>query len=122
MTASPNGPVVVTRVEGVLVAGFVADGDFTAEEAPAVRVVLESHVREGEALVLDLGGVRFIDSSGIGTIIGVHRLLTGVRSELRLARPSREVSAAFELVRLHRLIEIHPTVEAAVAVSADLAP
>jgi len=33
---------------------------------------------------------------------------------MRIARPSREASAAFELVRLHRLLEIHPALGDAV--------
>jgi len=105
-------PVVVSEVRGVRVLAL-PEGDLTAAEASRVRTALEEHIQDG-GFVLDLGKIRFIDSSGIGVIVGAHRALLRAGSEMRIARPSREASAAFELVRLHRLLEIHPALGDAV--------
>lgn len=117
----PDG-LMSQRVRGVLVVRMPAGSDLTAAEAPAVRASLEAYATDEQELVFDLGDVRFVDSSGIGTIVGVCRTLDRAGGQLRLARPSREASAAFELVRLHRLLEIHPTVQDAVDHATGSAP
>ncbi len=119
---TPPGGVTAERVRGVVVVRMPAGSNLTAEEAPAVRAALEAHAAGEDELIFDLGDVRFVDSSGIGTIVGVSRTLDRTGGQLRLARPSREASAAFELVRLHRLLEIHPTVQDAVDHATGSAP
>jgi anti-sigma B factor antagonist len=107
--------LAISDRDGVRIVAFRESIDLTAEAAPAYRTALQDGVLGTTSVVLDLGNVGFIDSSGIGTIVVVHRALARLGGELRLAQPSRDASTAFELVRLHRLLEIHPSVDAAVA-------
>ncbi len=118
MNAPPPRPasLLTIRDEGVVrIAAFSAPTDLTADGASELRAAMETIAVGRAALVLDLGNVRFIDSSGVGTVVAVHRQLSRTGGELRIARPSREASTAFSLVRLHRLIEIHETVGDAIA-------
>ena len=88
--------------------------DLTAAEATAFEQAVEP-VPAGASTVLDLSGVGFIDSAGIGCIVRLHRRLEPAGGELRLAAPGQAVTTVLELVRLHRMLEIHDTVEASVA-------
>ncbi|MEI6385406.1 MAG: STAS domain-containing protein [Spirochaetota bacterium] len=63
--------------------------------------------------VVDLGGLDFIDSSGMGALIALARDLEERGGELVLASPSPTVKAAFELVYLKLKIRIFDDVEAA---------
>ena len=63
-------------------------------------------------LVLDLGRVDFIDSSGIGAIVGGLKYL-GERGTLTIAGMSQTVDRVFRLTRMDRVFAIYPTVEAA---------
>lgn len=99
---------------GVLVIAMAAPTDLTAAEAGAFERDVESLPTDVSA-VLDLGAVGFLDSAGIGCIVRLHRRLEAAGGELRLAAPGQAVTTVLELVRLHRMLEIHDTVEAAVA-------
>jgi anti-sigma B factor antagonist len=86
------------------------DASNTAEFKRDVAAVLESNTH----LVLDLGRLRFIDSSGLGAMLSCLRQLTAKGGELKLCGMSRQVRATFELVRMHRIFDIFDTCEQAV--------
>jgi len=68
-----------------------------------------------KALVLDLSDVRFVDSSGLGALLSGHKNAGLREGRLALAGVQARVQSMFELTRLHRVFEIHPTVEDALA-------
>lgn len=81
-------------------------GEFKRDIAPA----LEANTK----LVLDLSRLRFVDSSGLGAFISCLRKLNAKGGDLKLCGMSKQVRAVFELVRMHRIIDIHDTKEEAV--------
>jgi anti-sigma B factor antagonist len=103
------------------------------ENASQFRGVLHDLVKSGERkLVVDLEGVSFIDSSGLGALVSALKQLKtsrerrraprevpsrrpAARGDVRLAAPQRPVVALLEIIRLDRVFASHPTVEAAVA-------
>jgi anti-sigma B factor antagonist len=80
-------------------------GDFKRDMTP----LLEAHTK----LVIDLGRLRFVDSSGLGAFISCLRKLNGKGGDLKLCGMSKQVRAVFELVRMHRIFEIFGTREEA---------
>lgn len=78
------------------------------------RDALHSLVQDRSKVVLDLSGVKFIDSSGLGALIGCLRQVNGRKGDLRLCSMSTTVRALFELMRMHRVFNIHATREDAV--------
>jgi anti-sigma B factor antagonist len=81
-------------------------GEFKQQIAP----VLAAHSK----VVIDLGELRFIDSSGLGAMLSCLRQLTAKGGDLKLCQLSPPVRAAFELVRLHRVLDIYANRAAAV--------
>jgi anti-sigma B factor antagonist len=80
-------------------------GDFKRDIAP----LLETQTK----LVIDLGRLRFVDSSGLGAFISCLRKLNGRGGDLKLCGMSKQVRAVFELVRMHRIFDIFATREEA---------
>jgi len=70
-------------------------------------------VEPNAKLVLDLGSVQFIDSSGCGAILALLRQLSTVGGDLKLCAVTKPVRSLFELVRMHRILEIYNTREEA---------
>lgn len=64
-------------------------------------------------LVLDMAGVDFIDSSGLGTLITSLRILTRQGGDIRLSGLQERVKNIFELTRLDRIFGIYGDSEAA---------
>jgi len=65
-------------------------------------------------VVLDLRQLRFVDSSGLGSILSCLRQLTTTGGDLKLCGMSQRVRALFELVRMHRIFDIYATRDEAV--------
>ena len=65
-------------------------------------------------LVLDLARLRFVDSSGLGAFISCLRKANAKGGDVKLCNMSKQVRAAFELVRLHRIFAIYDTKQEAV--------
>ena len=104
---------VEARGEVVVVAPG-APTDLTVAEARLFDEAADA-VPGGADVVLDLAAVGFLDSAGIGCIVRLNRRLQDGGGELRLAGPGQAVTIALELVRLHRLLEVYPSVDEAVA-------
>jgi len=68
-----------------------------------------------DRLVVDLAGVSFIDSSGLGALIGGLKAARKAGGDLRIARPDARARNLFELMSLERVLRIYPTVEEALA-------
>lgn len=60
-------------------------------------------------VIFDLGELRFVDSSGLGAMLSCLRQLNSKGGDLKLCAMTKPVRALFELVRMHRVFDIHPT-------------
>ncbi|MEE2768011.1 MAG: STAS domain-containing protein [Actinomycetota bacterium] len=89
-------------------------GDLDMAGAPSLRQAVIREVGEGHnTLVIDLSAVTFIDSSGLGVIVGALRRTRSHDGELVLVCPNPELRRAFELCDLDRIFELHADLEAA---------
>jgi anti-sigma B factor antagonist len=67
-------------------------------------------------LVVDMGDVRFVDSSGLGALVSALKTLKLLKGDgdIRLANVQPPVTALLEIIRLHRVFASYPSVEQAV--------
>ncbi|MCT4558144.1 MAG: STAS domain-containing protein [Pelagimonas sp.] len=65
-------------------------------------------------VVLDLQNVDFIDSSGLGAIVAVMKLMPQ-GAKLELAALSDTVDKVFRMTRMDSIFQIHPSAQDAVA-------
>ncbi len=65
-------------------------------------------------VVLDLGRVKFLDSSGLGAIVAVKKLL-GPSRVLELSSLTPTVEKVFRLTRMESIFTIHSSHEAALS-------
>jgi len=92
-------------------------GQLDAHSAPHVREALANAVAHGHTrLVVDLAGVGFVDSSGLGSLISGLKAARTVGGDLRLAQPSKQVSAILTLTMLERVLRPYTTVTDALSV------
>jgi anti-anti-sigma factor len=69
---------------------------------------------ERRAVCLDLGGVTFIESTGIGALIEAHKRLDSLGCEMRFANVPRCVSCVVGVLGLNEYLGIATTDETAV--------
>ncbi|WP_108484379.1 STAS domain-containing protein [Oceaniglobus ichthyenteri] len=97
-TAQHDGLMVITLLEDRLDAAIALDfkdtmRDLTIDAPPRV--------------VLDMQSVRFLDSSGLGAVIGAMKQLGSTR-KLELAGLKPAVDKVFRLTRMDSIFTIHP--------------
>lgn len=64
-------------------------------------------------VVLDMENIEFVDSSGLGALVAVFKLLSRERS-FELAGLQPPVQKLFELTRMNSVFQLHATAKAAV--------
>jgi anti-sigma B factor antagonist len=90
-------------------------GELDLYNAEAVREALgEAVADEPERLVVDLGGVEFLDSTALGVLVEARAKLPNRRAFM-LAAPGLEPRRALEVAGLDRHFSVHETVEDALA-------
>ena len=57
-------------------------------------------------LDVDLSATTFLDSSGLGALIALHKTMVQRGGSVRLLNPTPTVLQILELTRLHRILEI----------------
>ncbi|MPN46237.1 Anti-sigma F factor antagonist [bioreactor metagenome] len=58
--------------------------------------------------------VKFMDSSGIGVIIGRYKTITALGGTTAIAAPSKEADRLLAMSGIYRIIRSYPTVDEAV--------
>jgi anti-sigma B factor antagonist len=66
-------------------------------------------------LIVDLGNVRFVDSSGLGALVSGFKNASSRNGSLKLSALQMQVKSMFELTRLHRVFEIFSDADEALA-------
>ena len=104
--------IITEKIE----AGFLLrlKGDVDMNTSSDVRGALAVIFKQGamgmKALLVDLSQVRYMDSSGIATLVEGMQNCMKKGARLRLCELSAPVRDVFELARLASVFEIFPTV------------
>lgn len=76
-------------------------GELVAEACADFReIVMEVAVKQPPEIILDMAGVPFIDTSGLGVLVGLRTHMKSKGIVLRLVNPSEKVHQNFKLTRL----------------------
>ena len=117
-------PTLITNIrqeDGVTI--IEVGGRFDATNAPEVKAKLRDLVAAGQArLVINLNKIEFIDSSGLGVLVGALRRCVAVGGELCLAEVPEFARSVLELTRLTRVFSIAKTEQDAVKLVKGGAP
>jgi anti-sigma B factor antagonist len=106
--AEQQGPEhTVLRVEGSLKVGDTARA--LAENCE--RIAAE---RKG-ALVLDLSLLDYMDSTGVGVLVGALKRFSSENRPILLAAPQRRILSGLRVTHLDTLFKIHDTLDQALA-------
>ncbi len=57
-------------------------------------------------IVMDMSAVDFIDSSGLGCLVGALRTINNLGGDIKICSLRPQIRAIFELTRLHRVFAI----------------
>lgn len=93
-------------------------GELDAHDAPRMRETFASALErgaEGAPVVLDLAQVSFLDSTALGSIVGLLRRVREAGGDLRVVLPTGSALRIFEITGLDAVLTTFPTRAAALA-------
>lgn len=105
--ATREGPALRIALRGC---GAIDSVNASAVKAESLRLI-------GEAtdVIVDLSGVEFIDSAGVGVLVGLFKSLRMRGGRARFCGLTPGVRAVIEIIRLDRIFEIDDAASAASA-------
>lgn len=92
----------------------IHDERIDAHNSGELKEYLLQMIEGGESqIIIQLGQVRFIDSSGLGALLSGNKHMLAKSGRLVLANIQKQVLSMFELTRLNRVFEIFSDLEEA---------
>lgn len=99
-------------LNGVLVvdcAGRIVFG----EESASLRDTVRKLISENNHLVLNLSGVNYIDSGGLGTLVSLYTTAHNAGGAIKLANLTQRVGDLLQVTKLVTVFDIYESEEAA---------
>ena len=91
-------------------------GELDVVGAPDFRQAVVKAVADGSRrLILDISELDFVDSFGIGAVVGALKRLRQRGGELVLVCPSSRIRRVFEICDLDRIIMFHDSIDSVTA-------
>ncbi|WP_431218800.1 STAS domain-containing protein [Leifsonia xyli] len=101
---------ITTTVREDGVAVLATTGRINLVTAPDVRREVQRVVDEGHTRVaMDLSGVEFIDSSGLGALISGLKAARTAGGDLRITSAADQVTSVLRLTNLDRILRVYPS-------------
>lgn len=90
------------------------EGKLNMVAAPDLREEIHSAVAAGNIrIAVDLTGVDFIDSSGLGALINGLKSARQAGGDLRIAAPGKQIRLVLELTNIDRVLKAYENAETA---------
>ena len=102
-----HGDIAVLKIRGKMMGG-----PETSEITEKVKSLLNDHVHK---IVLDLGKVKWINSSGLGALIESRRLITEQKGVLKIASVTEKIKSLLIITQIMELFETFETSDRALA-------
>ncbi|CAN5437444.1 anti-sigma factor antagonist BldG [soil metagenome] len=95
---------------------LAVSGEVDVATVPRLREQLHSLVAQGSPrIVVDLERVDFLDSTGLGVLVGALKRVRANGGELALVCTSSRIRKVFEVTGLTKVFSLYDTVDEAVA-------
>jgi anti-sigma B factor antagonist len=85
------------------------------EESAHLREVVKGLLATRNRIVLDLGGVSYIDSSGLGTLAGLYAAARSAGGAIKLANLGSRMRDMLQMTRLLTVFDVYDRAEEAAA-------
>lgn len=95
-----DGDIVIVDITGDLVAS-------TAEDFKGQ--ILKLTEKNFNYILVDMSKINFMDSSGLGTCMAIHKLLNGKEGQLVCAKPNEAIAKVFRITRADQKLNIAAT-------------
>jgi anti-sigma B factor antagonist len=100
-------------IDGILIvdcAGRIVFG----EESAILRDTVRKLIKENSKIVLNLGGISYIDSGGLGTLVSLYTTAQNAGGSVKLANLTQRVGDLLQVTKLVTIFEVFDSEDKAV--------
>jgi anti-sigma B factor antagonist len=98
-TSRDIGDVTVIDMEGRITLG---------EGSALLRDLIKEKLSKGrKKIVMNLAGINYIDSTGLGELVSGYRLVKSEGGELKLLNLTKKVTDLLQITKLYTVFDIH---------------
>ena len=94
----------------LIIKGNLRGGPDTVEIHDKVKELVESGNKK---VILDMGGVKWMNSSGLGNMLACYTTMKNNGGDLKLARIDDKVKNVFMITQMEQIFDTYETVEGA---------
>jgi len=107
-----NSILTIREIDTIKIASFDGISRFNSVVSQTVKEQINQYLAiNGSKVVLDLEGVKFIDSSAFGSLISVLRTSKEHDSTFMLCNPSAEVKELINIMQLDTVFSVFDTLD-----------
>ena len=104
---SVEGSVAIISLSGKLMGG---------PDAEKVRELIKDSLdAAAKNILIDLGDVSWVNSTGLGILIASHVTVTNAGGNIKLSRVSKRIDQIFMVTKLHTVFDTYETKDEAIA-------
>jgi anti-sigma B factor antagonist len=105
----------IREIRGVTIIDMV--GRVTlGEGSTLLRDLVRQNLETGhKKIILNMDGINYIDSTGLGELVSAYRLVKSQDGELKLMNLNKKVSDLLQITRLYAVFDVHNNEGQAVA-------
>jgi anti-sigma B factor antagonist len=105
--SNPSPELELTVEKNADEATIRGTGKITAASTDYFQTTIRNAIPGSKRIVLDLTGVEYIDSSGLGALVSVYMAAGKAHCELELANPKPRVRDLLNITKLATIFEGH---------------
>jgi anti-sigma B factor antagonist len=111
----------LTSVSDGAVAVFALSGTLDIATSPTLRAALmEAADRDHHEMIVDLSQLEFLDSTGLGALIGAHKRAAEHQGAVRLVAQEGQILRLLRITGLLDVFSVYPNLDAALTDDARL--
>ena len=101
---------VLVEVEEKTVIAYIS-GEVDHHTAKSIRSEIDAKIESTvpEKVILDFSGVTFMDSSGIGLVMGRYKIMKGLNGTVVIQNPPNNIKKVMQLAGLNKIASINNT-------------
>jgi len=77
------------------------------EESSQLREQVKNHLAQSKKIVLNLGGVSYIDSGGLGILVALYTSARSCGGDIKLANLTQRVGDILQITKLSTVFEVY---------------
>jgi len=104
----------LTYKGNTLIASVIGELDHHSSEHIRQKVDSEMIKSTTRNIVFDFSEVTFMDSSGIGVVMGRYRNIKNLNGKLAVANINQQIKRIFDMSGLHKIIPVYDSIDTAI--------